>query len=223
MSSFFEPPPPPPEPEHVRQPAWIGPPDNEVGISVPQSALLARTDEVAVALLGLTAFSTGFQLQGTVRTRQQLDTLHEAFVMHRRTRHSAELDPELFRFGIEFADGRKATNLGHPFQREQQDEDPAQPVLMPRGSGGGGKSWEMNWWVWPLPPPGPLTLVYEWPAHGIELTRYELDAATVLEAASRVETLWPDEDGPSGTGSSVQFVTSRRAPPQPEVKDPRMT
>jgi hypothetical protein len=96
----------------------------------------------------------------TVRSREQLDALYEAFVMHRR-RRSTELEPELVRLGVEFADGRKATNLGHPFHRDPQDEDRSQPVL-PRGGGGGGRSWQMTWWVWPLPPPGQLALVCEW-------------------------------------------------------------
>src|SRR5205807_81554 len=135
--SFFEPPPPPEPEEPVLQPVWLGPPDNEVGIAVGLNTLLARSDEVAVALLSATAFSTGFELDGTVRTREQLDALHEAFVWHYR-RGRSELEPEFFRFGVEFSDGAKATNIGYPFQRAQQNEDPSQPVLMPRGSGGGG-------------------------------------------------------------------------------------
>lgn len=205
--SFFEPPPPPPEPEHPRQPLWLGPRENELGVPVPLAVVLARTNDVAVAVLGLTAFSTGFEIHATLRTREQLDNFHEVLMMNRPTRHRAELEPELFRFGVEFSDGRKATNLGHPFHKEQQDESPGEPVLMPRSGGGGGKSWEMNWWVWPLPPPGALALVCEWPAHGIELTRYELDGATVIDAASTVETLWPENDGPSGGRASSLAVT----------------
>jgi hypothetical protein len=214
--SFFEPP-SLPEPEEHDQPVWLGPPENEVGVVMPLDILLARSHDVAVALLSITAFSTGFEICGTVRTREQLDDFQEAFVMYRR-RRTAELEPELFRFGVEFADGRKATNLGHPFLREQEDDDPSQPVLMPRGSGGGGRSWQMNWWVWPLPPPGPLALVCEWPAQGIALTRHELDAAPLLEAAARVEPLWPSGGAIGGSESSVQIVAPsapRRDPPQP--------
>jgi len=184
---------------------------------MPLDILLARSHDVAVALLSITVFSTGFEISGTVRTREQLDDFQEAFVMYRR-RRTAELEPELFRFGVKFADERKATNLGHPFQREQEDDDPSQPVLMPRGSGDGGRSWAMNWWVWPLPPPGPLALVWEWPAQGIGLTRHELDATPLLEAAARVEPLWPSGGAIGGSGSSVQIVAPSarpRYPPQP--------
>jgi hypothetical protein len=66
--SFFEPP-PPPEPEEHHQPVWLGPPENEVGLAMPLNMLLARSDDVAVALLNITAFSAGFEITGTVRTR----------------------------------------------------------------------------------------------------------------------------------------------------------
>jgi hypothetical protein len=181
-----------PEPEESPpQPAWVGPPDNEAGIVVPLNRVLARSREVAVRLLSATVFSTGFELTSAVRTRERIEALHEAFVMHHRRPKSAELDPGFLRFGLEFADGRKATNLGYPGYVMQGDADPGQPVLMPRGSGGGGRSWEGNWWVWPLPPAGPLSVVCEWPAYGIALTRQEFDAGTLLDAAAQVEQLWP--------------------------------
>jgi hypothetical protein len=62
-------------------------------------------------------------------------------------------------------------------------------------------SWHWEFWAWPLPPPGPLAFVCEWPAHGISLTRHEIDAGVLLHAAETVETLW-DEPGPAGGGSS---------------------
>jgi hypothetical protein len=180
-----------PEPEEpLPQPAWVGPPDNEAGIVVPLNAVLARTREVAVALLSATVFSTGFELTSAVRTREQIEAMHENFVMHHRPRKSAELDPGFLRFGLAFADGRKATNLAYPGHAFQADADSSQPVLMPRGSGGGGRRWDGNWWVWPLPPAGPLAVVCEWPAYGIALTRHEFDAGKLLDAAERVEQLW---------------------------------
>jgi hypothetical protein len=218
--SFFEPPPPPEPQEPFKQPVWLGPPDNEVGVAVPLNLSLARNDNVAVALLCATVYSTGFELAGTVRTREQLDALHEAFVLHHRPRRSGELEPEFFRFGLEFADGRKATNLGHPFQRAEVDADPSQPVLVPRGGGGGGNSWQLNWWVWPMPPPGELAVVCEWPSQGITLTRHELNAHALLDAASRVEPLWPNGQASGGSGGSVQIFARRAATPdQPQPPD----
>jgi hypothetical protein len=51
-------------------------------------------------LLSVTAFSTGFELTSAVRTREQIEALHEAFVMHRRPQKSAELDPGFSALGL---------------------------------------------------------------------------------------------------------------------------
>ena len=71
---------------------------------------------------------------------------------HRRLREG--LPDDLFRFGVQFADGRKATNLNSPFGGLDPDEVPDDgPVLSERSGGGGGGSWEQGYWLWPLRPP----------------------------------------------------------------------
>jgi hypothetical protein len=199
--SFFEPPPPPPEPpEAFRQPAWIGPPENELGVAVSMRRLLHRTDDLAIALTSVVVYGNGIQLQVELRRREppeEPDPMH--FHMRHRHARGGEIAPEVFRFGLEYPDGRKATNLGSPFPFG--GEEPEGPVLMERGGGGGGRSWSFGYWLWPLPPPGPLKVVVEWPAERVPLTAIELDGAALAAAAADVERLWPDDDGP--TGSSV--------------------
>jgi hypothetical protein len=195
--SFFEPPPPPPEPlEEHRQPAWIGPPENELGVAVPFRRLLFRSDDLVIALLGVVVFSNGIELQVVMR-RRELPIEPDPMLFHMRSRHArgGELAPEVFRFGVEYADGRKATNLGNPFP--VGDEEPSGPVLMERGGGGGGRSWGFGYWLWPLPPPGPLRVVIEWPAEGVPLTDVELDGSVLAGAAAEVDVLWPGDE-PSG-------------------------
>jgi hypothetical protein len=51
----------------------------------------------------------------------------------------------------------------------------------------------MGHWVWPLPPPGPFTFVCEWPARAIAESGAEIDAGSILEAAGRAVTFWPDD------------------------------
>jgi hypothetical protein len=100
------------------------------------------------------------------------------------------------RFGVGFADGRKATNLDH---RRDLDEIPAPdpPVLrLVRWEGYDRLAWEVDVWVWGLPPPGPLAFVVEWPARGIPETRVEIEASLVLEAAGRAVAIWPDQAAP---------------------------
>jgi hypothetical protein len=100
------------------------------------------------------------------------------------------------RFGVGFADGRKATNLE---QRHGLDEGPAPdpPVLrLVRWEGYDRLAWEVDVWVWGLPAPGPLAFVCEWPARGIPESRVEIDAGLVLEAAARAVPIWPDQTPP---------------------------
>src|SRR2546430_3515945 len=76
------------------------------------------------------------------------------------------------------------------------DAEPTGPVLFPDGGGGGGRRYDMRYWVWPLPPPGPVAFVCEWPAFGIPESRAELDARPILDAAARALGLWPEDGDP---------------------------
>jgi len=222
--SFFEPPEPP---EHARelleQPApkpWFGAPSNELGVGVPLSLLLARTETVAVAIVGATAFSTGIQLRFATRRRPQLRTVDEGFDFfdddpfeghpfgrfRQRMRGRGELPDELLRFGVQFSDGRKATTVGgFPWvDAEDAEKAPAGPVLVQGGGGGGSSGWEFDFWLWPVPPPGQLTFAVEWPAHGIGLTQHHVEATPLIKASTKSEPLWP-ESVEGGTVSTGQF------------------
>jgi hypothetical protein len=193
--SFFEPPPPPPEPPEIETRAWWQSPRNELGVSTGLRLVLARTDDVAVAVVDAVAFTTGVALRLVSARRQPghddpFELQHH--FMH-RVRPGTDLPPELLRFGVEFSDGRKATSLGSgPWASFSLggDEEPEGPLLLPEGGGGSDDRWEQEFWLWPLPAPGPLAFVVEWPAEGIELTRQEVDSAPILEAAGRSEALW---------------------------------
>ena len=207
--SFFEPPPPPPEPERQhRQPEWLGPPENVVPVTFPLALTLVRTGAVAVVAHAGLAYPNGFSFRLQLLRRTAVeghggDPFHQWHLGAR----TGEIPPEAFRFGVQLADGGKATVFdGH--RRFAQQDRPEGPVLMQRGGGGGMRSWDFAFWVWPLPPAGPLAFVCEWPSEGVELTRHEIDTAPIREAAATVETLWPDDEGPSGFGGGT--VLARR-------------
>jgi len=87
-----------------------------------------------------------------------------------------------------------------------------------QGGGGGGSEWRQRLWVWPLPPPGPLTFACEWPAAGIELTLVETDAQLVIDASERAQQLFEhtaDGDGASWSSSSGQIIR-RLSPRKPD-------
>ena len=196
--SFFEPPEPPPAPPAVaeidyRPPAWVGPPADVLPGVVPVELLIARTDEAAIAVRGIYAYPTGFGFTLSVRLRRRVA--------------GQQLDPNLFdvafegdrladaflRFGVQFADGAKATNLPRYDLHGSDAAEPTPPVLTTHGGGGGGTAWDMEQWAWPLPPAGPLTFVCEWPARRIGESRVGLDADLVRQAAERATHLWPDD------------------------------
>jgi hypothetical protein len=113
------------------------------------------------------------------------------------------LPPEFLRFGLQFADGGVASNMArHPFV--SGESEPVGPILLPGGGGGGGRHYDTRYWVWPLPPAGPLIFVCQWPALGIEESRAEIDAQLVLDAV-RSRQLWSErpqtaaEDSTSAT------------------------
>jgi hypothetical protein len=209
--SFFEPPPPPPEPreEEFRTPPWFGPPDNVLGAAVPLRLVLARTTDVAIAVVDATAYPSGLAFVLAIRIRsvdEDAELLHgdpfgRAYAYRRR---SSEVPPEILRFGVQFSDDAKATTLSQFELFGDPEQQPTGPVLTQRGGGGGGRSWNFGFWLWPLPPPGPLAFVCEWPARGIALARSEVDTGDILAAAERAETLWPDGGASPGGG-----VTSR--------------
>jgi hypothetical protein len=98
---------------------------------------------------------------------------------------------EFLRFGVLFADGTSATNLGG---RHFAPDEPAPPLLRQQGGGGGGRRFDFRYWVWPLPPAGPMTLVVEWPWKGIAETRAEIDTQPILDAAARAIQVFPEDD-----------------------------
>src|SRR5438045_3665658 len=97
------------------------------------------------------------------------------FHHHHRLQHGAtdEIPPEMLRLGIQFANGSKATNTAGV---NHDPDTPAGPVMHAGGGGGGGGNWRQTQWVCPLPPPGPVVFVCEWPAMEIPISRSELDA-----------------------------------------------
>jgi len=199
--SFFEPPPPPPEPQEHRQPEWVGPPENVLPASFPLALELARTDDVAIAAQGGLAYPNGFAFRLVLLRRKTIES-HAGNPFHHWHHARGELDDEALRFGVQFSDGRKATVFDH--RRRLGDEGKQTgPTLMQRGGSGGGRTWDFGFWVWPLPPDGPVAFVVEWPSEGIELTRAEIDASIVRAAAEHAETLWPENDGPSSPGGGV--------------------
>ncbi len=89
--------------------------------------------------------------------------------------------------------------------------------MVQRGGNGSTHSWELGFWVWPLPPAGSVTFVCEWPAENVPLTRVDIDAEEINDAARRAEILWESNErsGPSAGAASYSVMQSvEHVPPQ---------
>jgi len=212
--SFFDsipkPPPPPQEPSRPR-PAWQRP-DTVLPGSVPAAVMLIRTDQVAVAVGSVRAYPNGFEFTVHVRRRGTDEIegplLADPFERHRRLRGRQAAEDTL-RLGILFADGRRAaTSGGHIWPGH--DAEAGGVVLEQGGGGGSDLSWDSDFWVHPLPPEGPVTLVASWLEYGVPETRAELDGAAIREAAEQAVSLWPEEPGTeSGSSWRRSTITGR--------------
>ncbi len=180
--------------------------------------VLARSEKAAVCITRLSAYPTGFEFDVVTITAPgqaelDLDPMLFGPYHHRARRPGNEFPPELLRIGVQFADGAKATNAGGV----GYDQDPPPgPVMHSGGGGGGDGEWHQTEWVWPLPPAGPLTFVCEWPAAEIPLTRADLEAQIILDAAARSQTIFPD--APSAQNADASWTSY--APMTPTTKPP---
>jgi hypothetical protein len=180
----------------VSPPAWLGPPHNVLPGIAPVELVIARTEETVVAIGGIDAYPEGFGFTLSLRLRTLSAREEQLPYLIDRAAYEVDALPDAFlRFGVQSADGRKATNLDRP-DDDPEGPAPDRPVLIQQGGGGGGAAWDMEHWVWPLPPAGPFAFVREWPSRGIGESRVEIDAGVILEAAGRAVTWWP-HDQPS--------------------------
>jgi hypothetical protein len=194
-------------------PPWLGAPKGVLPGIVPLELVLARTAQIAVCVTRLGVYPSGFDLDLVTMASDEADELDPLLFAGRRFRHrrrregDEEIPKGMLRFGVEFADGRKATNtadqplanlaggtmsISTMTSRSDPPQEPAGPVLNLGGGGGGGGNWRQSIWIWPLPPAGQLTFVCQWPEANIELTRHQIDAQIILDAATRAQVIFAD-------------------------------
>jgi hypothetical protein len=173
--------------------------------------LLAKTEKLAIALIDVVAYTTGFTLRLAIRLHHDADVFDPHELMRQLHGRSGGTGEEGLRFGVEFADGRKATSLD--LRRRPSDEPPEISLRSQGGGGGGGRGWQTGFWVHPLPPPGAITVALAWPARGIAEQTYSVDAAPIIEAAANSTVLWEDnrpvrsgEPAPTPQSGSEQTV-----------------
>jgi hypothetical protein len=208
-------------------------PDNELPGVTPVGLVLGRTEELAVGITAVEAYTGGFSFKLAVRLRTERvgglgHRLYELIAGHSHPDAEPPAADERLLLGLEYADGRVATNINPmPWPADPRAGELAEDEVMLAQSegGGGGRSFDQGYWVTPLPPPGPLAFVCAWPVLGIAESRTTVDAALIIEAAARAQVLWtwqPDEPQPfpppqppaPSSGWFADAVRRRPDPPQ---------
>jgi hypothetical protein len=164
-------------------------PDHELPVSVPLNAVLARTEQVAIALVGAQVFTTGVLLELALRCRASALPERGRLTELLFTRGNGT--PDLL-LGLELADGRRLSNAEEFRGVPAADE----AFFHPAGGNGGPLAMDETWWLSPVPPAGPLRIVVRCDPMGIAETTTVLDGALLADAAAGVVELWPWEPPP---------------------------
>jgi hypothetical protein len=166
-------------------PEWYMPPQM-IGGHVTGPVLIARSDQFVLAARQVLAFPVGVEVQVEA---------------HARGAWPGEMPlpgPEDFadhpqpRFRVRFADGRAAAQDDEAGLRSGRG-----PMLvvsgLERSSGGpdGREDIRLGLWIWPLPPPGPLTVTCSWPNRGLHDAALLLDGDAIRAAAGQARPYWP--------------------------------
>lgn len=161
---------------------WM-PPDNEVPGVLGLGQVLTRTADAALLLLALSVYSTGAVLDLALFRRVEADPMAERY---------QPMDHGVL-VGIEMADGRVATSIGTSAPGLRDPVDAQVPALNALGGGGGGRSYELSYWLTPAPPPGDLVVLAVGEPLGLPEGRVVVPASALAGARERCERLWPRE------------------------------
>ena len=186
---FFRPLPPPIDSPVEYQPAiWTGPSEYEFAKIVPLGELVMRSDAVVCRLDFARPYRNGIELSFLVVCKEQLQTsvfkqglapLNQAFAGG-------------LRIGYESSDGRVAGEVPTLLGDIPVDEFgiPYISVLFFTLAGVSSRRFEIRAFCWPLPPPGPMTIYFEWLDQGVPESAKTFDAAAVLAHVPAVVDAW---------------------------------
>lgn len=186
---FFRKSPPPRPTLQRRVPRPWDPPESEFPAIVPIDTLpFAPSEQAAIAIIGLTAYTAGFEIFMARHIRPGIPGLDEDPTPEMLSRSRTNPLTAPF-FSLLLPDGTKVVS-GRP----PGDSEPTGPILQSHGGGGSTHSQFFRWWAWPLPPKGRLEFICQWPMYGIAETQVGIDAQLILDAAQRSIRLWPEDE-----------------------------
>jgi hypothetical protein len=165
-------------------------PENEIPVPIPVNPVLGRTEDACIAVVGVQAYSTGVAFRLAVRMRTRAPSV-EGLSRVLTGYHDPGDDPEArLLLGVEFSDGRRATNMGGGPPPEELPDLTA-PVLSPCGGGGGDRAHDLDYFLSPLPSEGDLLLVCACAPLKIPESRVVIDGGAIARAGAAAIELWP--------------------------------
>jgi hypothetical protein len=206
-----------PGPERFADRPWEGPRSGVIGVSVPLDAVLVQSDSVLATLQRFVAYPEGAVFEFALRLRRPL-TLPSGTIEAlsggravrtswppRRTRNSPAL-----RFEVLYADGRRATSGGFGWLSDEAEQAERRgPVLRVLRGSGSPTAVNLDYWLWPLPPNGPLQFTLWWSGLGVEDGSATVEGAVLGEAASQSLIAWNQTDGdPRSRAGGVGWTSS---------------
>lgn len=160
-----------PAPDH-------GPPIDVLPGYMNSLRLLAKTDEVAIAVGGFRVWDVGFLFTVSVRLSPKgLAKLHNiTFDKFRPGEPSVVME-------MRWPNGTRVSNV-RPHRPGQRH------AFGIHSGGGGGPLYDLDWWVSPLPRQSAITLACTWPQAKISEATIEVPEQELREAAGRQMQLW---------------------------------
>jgi hypothetical protein len=185
----------PPKPDHGewRTPEWFAAPRDELGIEIVVDQAAAQSETAVITLRSIVAYSNGFELRLLGEWAKDSLGPFEDHVVHP---HSEQF----LRVAVEYADARRATNMDYTLDDDSENDDddhagtPPHPPYIghqhPQFFNERQTHTELSYWIWSIPPAGDLTLVCEWPAVNIPVSRMTVDGDGIRQASARSQKLW---------------------------------
>jgi hypothetical protein len=169
------------EPTPQNRPEWLGPNEGVLPVLSAQQAVLLKSKKFALIVDQLLVYPNGVQFRILLHHRQP-DLARESPV---RWPFGG---PDAVHYGCELGDGTKWSNSDPSLRPDTEIDGP----VVSGGAGAGGM-WtsSASHWIWPLPPPGKITFVAEWPSQRLSRQSAEIDADELRDLSASAEVLWP--------------------------------
>ncbi len=184
---------------HERVPSFE-PPRDEVPALFAAPEVIARGDDLVIAILGARVHSDGVEilierhLRRGSRDAREWQLAQMDFTGHLG---GGDRSPDRLRWGLVLGNGERLfldDRFAPPSPVDPATDDVVRHSVRMTGGGGsgGGETYTMHdgLWLHPLPPDGPLELVVQWPAFGVPESRVILDGGAVSALAASARPLW---------------------------------